>query len=90
MSEPGKTNSKQKTLNLILLFTTGLVGLSTLVIILGSLFLGMWLDKLNASQPAFTMGLLLASIPISLIVMIFIVKGLINRFKKMSESISEE
>jgi F0F1-type ATP synthase assembly protein I len=90
MLESEKAKSKQKILNLSLLFTTALVGLSTLAIILVALFLGIWLDKQYASEPAFTMGLLLASIPVSLLVMIFIVKALINKFRKMSDSISQE
>ncbi len=73
-------------LNLTLVFTTGLVGLSTLIIILVSLFLGMWLDQKYLTRPTFTLGFVLASIPVSLVVMIVIVKALIKRFQKLSNS----
>jgi ABC-type molybdate transport system permease subunit len=87
---PADISGKQKILNLTLVFTTGLVGLSTLIIILASLFLGMWLDQRFLTRPAFTLGLVLASIPVSLIVMIVIVKVLIKRFQRMSDSIRQE
>jgi hypothetical protein len=85
-----QARGKHKLLNMTLLITTALVGISTLIIILGSIFLGMWLDKQFLTRPAFTLGLVLASIPVSLIVMIVIVKALINRFKRMTESIDQE
>lgn len=87
---PTNISSKQKMLNLTLVFTTGLVGISTLVIILVFLFLGMWLDQKYLTRPAFTLGLVLSSIPVSLIVMIVIVKALIKRFQKLSDSFGKD
>ena len=76
----------QKIFRYSILFTTISVGVSSLVIILAALYLGLWLDKQNGSEPAFTIGLLLASIPISIIAMIFLVKAIIKKFNNMSDS----
>ncbi len=42
------------------------IGCFTLVVILGALALGLWLDGRLGTRPWFTLGLMLASIPVSL------------------------
>lgn len=88
-NESDQITHKQKLLTTILLITTTLVGVTTLVIVLGSIFLGIWLDEVFYSRPAFTIGLVLASIPVSIICTIFIVKALIKRIRRMTDSVDE-
>ncbi len=42
------------------------IGCLTVVVILGALALGLWLDSRFDTRPWFTLGLVLASIPVSL------------------------
>ena len=81
-----KNAQVQRVFRYSILFTTISVGVSSIAIILTALYLGLWLDKQNDSGAAFTVGLLLTSIPISIIAMIFIVKALIKKFNNMSDS----
>jgi len=46
------------------------IGCLTVVIILGALALGLWLDSRFDTRPWFTLGLVLASIPVSLIALV--------------------
>lgn len=46
----------------------GQVGLLTLVVVVGSLFGGLWLDRQLGTKPLFTILLMLGSFPISLYV----------------------
>lgn len=70
----GKLKSRQYWLNLTLAGAAGQVGCVTLVIILAAVLGGLWLDSLFHTRPVFTLGLLLASIPISLAAMLLIVR----------------
>ena len=83
-------NDKQKLMTRTLIITTLLIGAITLIIVLGSVFLGMWLDRTFMTHPAFTIGLVLASIPVSIIGTIFIVKAIINRFRQKTNSIDND
>jgi MFS family permease len=45
----------------------GQIGCLTLLIVLGSVFGGLWLDRVLGTKPAFTIILLLGSAPIALV-----------------------
>ena len=53
-----------------LIVMIGQVGCLTLVIILASVFGGLWLDNTFGTKPVFTLVLLFAGIPISVLVML--------------------
>ncbi len=72
---------KQYWLNLTLAGAAGQVGCVTLVIILAAVFGGLWLDARFQTRPAFTIGLLIASIPVSLIAMLAIVRYVTSKIK---------
>jgi F0F1-type ATP synthase assembly protein I len=74
-------NKKQYWLNLTLAGAAGQVGCVTLVIVLGAVFLGLWLDARFQTRPAFTIGLLLVSIPVSLLIMLYIVRVVTSKIK---------
>ena len=75
----GAPSGKQKLLNLTLASVTGLVGCLTLVIVLGAVFLGLWLDSRLGTRPWWTIGLVLGSIPISVVVMLFVVRLAVSK-----------
>ena len=88
---PDKENSNRK-FNFFIAAVTGQVGCITLLIILGAVLGGLALDRYLDTKPWFTVGLLIVSIPISLGLMIFIVKKAVAKLKtdKPLEKTSEE
>lgn len=88
-----KQNNKQYWLNLTLAGAAGQIGCVTLVIILVAVFGGLWLDARFDTRPLFTLVLLIASIPVSLIAMLYIVRLVTSKIKtnppKEDESIEE-
>lgn len=88
-----KKNSKQYWLNLTLAGAAGQIGCVTLLIVLAAVFGGLWLDARFDTRPLFTLALLIASIPVSLIVMLFVVRLVTSKIKtnppKEDESIEE-
>ena len=82
------TQSEQKgrgILNTLLVVMIGQVGCLTLVIILASVFGGLWLDKTFGTKPVFTLALLFAGIPVSVFVMLYVARRTLTRLKKQAE-----
>jgi F0F1-type ATP synthase assembly protein I len=61
------------------------VGCLTLIIILASLLGGLWLDKTLGTRPLFTLLLLLAGTPLSVIVMMFVSRRAVAKIKSQSQ-----
>lgn len=83
MSQTGDRQEKQsalRSLNVTLAAVTGQVGCLTLLIIFAALFLGRWLDRQFDTSPLITIGLLIASVPVTLVVMFWVVRAVISRF----------
>ena len=76
-------------LNTLLVVMIGQVGCLTLVIILASVFGGLWLDKTFGTKPVFTMVLLLAGIPVSVVVMLTVARKTLARLKDKAENESK-
>jgi ABC-type transport system involved in cytochrome c biogenesis permease subunit len=74
----------QRIFNLTLAAVVGQVGCLTLVIILGAVFLGLWLDAHFQTRPVLTLVLVGISIPVSLLVMLAVVRGAVGRIKAQS------
>ena len=72
--KPVPTERKTRLLNLTLASVAGQVGCLTLIIIIAAVLGGLWLDNYYQTKPMFTVGLLIVSIPISLAVMIIVVR----------------
>lgn len=72
---------KQNRFNLVLAAITGQVGCLTLVIIIGAVLGGLALDARLDTKPWFTIGLLVASIPISLLLMFYVVRKALSKLK---------
>jgi F0F1-type ATP synthase assembly protein I len=82
------TQSEQKgrsALNTLLIVLIGQVGCLTLIIILASVFLGMWLDNMFGTKPVITLVLLFAGIPISVLVMLVVARRTLARIKAEAE-----
>ena len=73
-------------LNTLLIVMIGQVGCLTLVIILASVFGGLWLDNTFGTKPVFTLVLLLAGIPVSVFVMLTVARKTLARLKDKAEN----
>ena len=83
---------KQQLINLTLAGVVGQVGCLTLVIVIGAVLGGLWLDAHFNTRPILTIVLLVASIPVSVIVMLMIVRKATSFIKAVppKEGKSEE
>lgn len=59
--------------------SAGTSGCSTVVLVIGALLLGLWLDSVLDTKPAFTLALVLFSIPASLGLMVYQVLSATSR-----------
>jgi hypothetical protein len=76
-----RKGKKQYWLNLTLAGVAGQVGCVTLVIVLAAVLGGLWLDNRFQTRPVFTLVLIVGSIPVSLIIMLFIVRLVTSKIK---------
>ena len=86
------TQSEQKGRNILttlLIVLVGQVGCITLVIILASVFGGLWLDKTFDTKPVFTLAFLFAGIPVSVFVMLTVARKTLARLKDKAENESK-
>jgi hypothetical protein len=67
--------------NLTIVGVFGQVGFLTLFIIAVALFGGLWLDKTFDTRPTFTILLMIASVPVSLVLMYKVVMWATSRIK---------
>lgn len=86
------TQSEQKgrsILTTLLIVMIGQVGCLTLIIILASVFGGLWLDNTFGTKPVFTLALLFAGIPVSVLVMLNVGRKTLARMKESLEKESD-
>jgi magnesium-transporting ATPase (P-type) len=88
--DPKQSDRKRNILNVTLAIFAGQVGCVTLVIILAATFAGLWLDNRFNSGRSFTIGLLLVSIPISLVVMLFLARSVIAKIKTKTRNVDQD
>ncbi len=89
MTQSKQTN-RQNMVYTLLVVMIGQVGCITLVIILASVFGGLWLDKTFGTKPVFTLVLLFAGIPLSVFLMIFAARKTLARLKEKYETEEKE
>ena len=75
--------------NFTLAAVAGQVGCLTLVIVLAALFGGLWLDNYLQTKPMFTIVLMVASIPVTLVLMFWVVRAATSRLQKNSDQTAE-
>jgi len=79
--EKEKKENANRTFNLTLAAVASQVGCLTIIIVFGALITGLWLDAQFDTRPLFTIGIMLVSIPITLILMFWIVKRATSRIE---------
>ena len=79
----------RKILSTLLVVMVGQVGCLTLVIILASVFGGLWLDNTFGTKPVITLALLFAGIPVSVIVMLVVARRTLARLREQAEKEKE-
>ncbi len=73
-------------INTLLIVLVGQMGCLTLVVILITVLAGLWLDNTFHTKPIFTLVLLLAGIPLSVILMVFVGRKTLAKLKEQNES----
>jgi len=81
MPENNPSEKQSNTRNLVIAALVGQVGILTLIIALAAVFGGMALDARFNTKHTFTIGLLVASIPVSIFAMVFLVRKAVSRIK---------
>ncbi len=82
MDQQNQPNSnRQKLINLSIVGLISQVGILTVVIIIVALLAGMFLDNRLDTKPWFTIGLLIASVPVSLAVMVFVARAMVKKIR---------
>jgi hypothetical protein len=83
-ANPGPAGEERKEINqsVVLGAVVGQVGCLTLVIVLAALFGGLWLDGVFGTKPVITLLLMIASVPVTLIVMFWIVRKATARLQE--------
>lgn len=74
----------------VLIVMVGQVGCVSLAMILLSVLGGLWLDNTLGTKPLFTLLLLLAGVPLSVLVMVYIGRRTVARIKSQSETKKKE
>jgi uncharacterized membrane protein len=93
MSQTGDQPDKKTALrsfNIALAAVTGQVGCLTIIIIVAAFFAGRWLDNQFGSDALFTVILMVASVPVTLVVMFWVVRTVTSRFAKLPGQNSKE
>jgi len=78
-------SGRHKVIWTLLIVLVGQVGCLTLVIILASVIGGLWLDGHFHTKPLFTLVLLLAGIPLSVLLMLQVARRTLSRLKHENE-----
>jgi F0F1-type ATP synthase assembly protein I len=85
-----KNDRMQYAFNITLAAVAGQVGCLTLVVIMASLFGGLWLDTQFNTRPLFTILLLIGSIPVTIVAMFWVVRKATSHIKPDTKSSQSE
>ncbi len=89
-NQPEK-NRSQYIFNMTLAAVAGQVGCLTLIIVLSALFGGLWLDnRYQTGNNLYTIGLMVASVPVTLALMFWVVRKATSRIKLETKPNPEE
>jgi len=81
---PGQNQSStppypQRPLNLALASVASLGGCLVVIVVIGALSGGLWLDNALKTRPLFTLGLVIGSVPVGIFFMYRVAMGVISR-----------
>jgi F0F1-type ATP synthase assembly protein I len=79
-SDPSNQSPWQTAFGSKVMLVGGEVGCLTLLVVLGSVLGGLWLDNFLGTKPLFTIGLVLASAPLSIVVTIWIARRAVKDY----------
>ena len=77
--QPTSANASQRGVNLALVSVAGLGGCLVLIVVIGALFGGLWLDNALKTKPLFTLVLVIGSVPVGIFFMYQVAMGVITR-----------
>ena len=83
-------NKPGNIISTVLIVMIGQVGCLSLAIILLSVLGGLWLDNTLGTKPLFTLLLLAAGVPLSVLLMVYIGRRTVARIKSQFESKNKE
>ena len=89
-SSKSDKSSSQYAFNLTLVAVAGQVGCLTLIIVLAALFGGLWLDNIFNTRPMITVLLMVASIPVTLVLMFLVVRSATSRLRSDKKTDTEK
>jgi F0F1-type ATP synthase assembly protein I len=78
-------SDRRKVIWTLLIVLVGQVGCLTLAIMLASVVGGLWLDAHFHTKPMFTLALLLAGIPLSVLLMLQVARKTLSKLKHENE-----
>ncbi|HBF40248.1 MAG TPA: hypothetical protein DDW19_00250 [Anaerolineaceae bacterium] len=87
--KPDKPATKNSN-NLLLVILIGQVGFLTLIVILAAVFGGMALDRQLGTRPWFTIGLLVASVPVSILLMVFVSRRTVKKIQNAAADTTQK
>ena len=83
-------NERRNNINTLLIVLVGQVGCLTLIVILLSVIAGLWLDNSFHTKPVFTLVLLFAGVPISVLVMLYVARKSIAKLNNQDAAKQQE
>jgi F0F1-type ATP synthase assembly protein I len=83
-------NNDRNAFNTLLIVLVGQMGCLTLLIIFLTVLAGVWLDNNFHTKPVFTLVLLLAGIPLSVISMVFVGRKTLAKLRSKTDSNQKE
>ena len=86
MTQSEQQQRRNSMVQTLLVVVIGQVGCLTLAVILASVFGGLWLDDQFGTKPVFTLVLLFAGIPVSVLLMLSISRKALARLKEKYET----
>lgn len=89
-NDRAKQNRKDIVFNVTLAAVAGQVGCLTLVFVLAALFGGLWLDNRMDTRPMFTVILMAVSVPVTLVMMFWVVRKATSKFQADSSKKIED
>lgn len=81
MNQKQPNSERQKLLNLTIVSVLSQVGLLTVGIIVIALVAGIFIDSRLGTKPWFTLGFIVASVPVSLLAMVLVARSLVNKIR---------
>lgn len=82
-TENNGQHAKRYLFNMTLATVSSQVGCFTLVIIIAALLGGLWLDNVFQTRPMFTILLLIFSVPVTIVVMLWIVRKATSKIQSV-------